>query len=58
MLTADDTDSADMEKLIRGIRVIRGRPGSDEASDFEPISERMNREQMPRLAGNVFDLLA
>lgn len=32
--------------------------GWNAGSDFEPIAERVHGKQMPRLAGNVFDLLA
>src|SRR5689334_2330612 len=33
------------------------RPKIETVSDFEPIAERVHREQMPRFAGNVLDLL-
>jgi hypothetical protein len=47
------------EKKIRAIRVIRGAlPVTGQVLSLEPISERMHGQQMPRLGGNVLDLLA
>ena len=43
------------EKEIRAIRVIRGL---SIGSNLQPITERVDNEEMARLARNVFDFLA
>jgi hypothetical protein len=59
------TESRPTKQKIRAIRVIHGYQTSmrrDDPqinrSDFQPIPEGVHGEQMPRLAGNVFDLLS